>query len=80
MYTGKVLAWNPDTGRGIVVGRLTNQTYQFEADDITTTTDLMDIRSGVDVFFAKKGKKAFHIELIISSFNRFRDNEEKTEA
>jgi hypothetical protein len=73
MYTGKVLAWNKLNGRGLIECNLDGQVYKFESDDIQHTTDIMDMKDGINVFFTTEADWAHDVEIVYSSFNRFRD-------
>lgn len=72
MQTGKVIAYNMNLGRGILESRLDGRTYQFTNSGVVYREAGL-IKVGVNVFFsALNNNDAYAVEIMSTSFNRFK--------
>lgn len=73
MKTGKIIAYNPCEGRGILESRLTGLTYRFVAAAVTFKEANL-IKPGVQVFWKAHNdtRMAHYVEIMSTELTRFK--------
>lgn len=77
MFTGKIIAWNSITGRGIIEDRRTGETCRFSKHNLACEDDYKSVRAELEVFYTKTQQRsgsayASRVEIMSSAFGRFR--------